>query len=334
MIIKSHKIIEEKYRKKDALNSSKIKHIWNIPEFNKLKFGVKDSLPIFVGNYIDISISYGDKELKDFLDKYIILDEEDVPSIKKLKEIIEYLAEEKSSYDSLNDIPDEFILDVKNKFKYTNISKGEKLVSLIKDIKSWDNYFKALKSGKMIVPEDTLILAEAKVIAYKEYFEKRKNGKDISYLTQVDIYSAYNDVNLKILVDLVEVNHEEKTISLIDTKSTEDLKGFRKISKKLYYKTQAAFYFFTFSKALEDNPHNVGGLDLRGYTLLNEFNFIVIDNSLEIRNYLVDDEDLYHLISDENNKYNILNSIELYKWHLENGFDDNKFTMITGKHKL
>lgn len=102
----------------------------------------------------------------------------------------------------------------------------------------------------------------------KDFFRITEN---IEILTALPIYWIYEDIECKSLLDLLLINHANKTISINDLKTTSDYtNNFKYSISKYRYDFQAAFYY----EAVKWWIKNVRK-DLTGYTLLPEFNLIV-----------------------------------------------------------
>lgn len=134
-------------------------------------------------------------------------------------------------------------------------------------------YFEELKNsnGKQLLSVEESALINQIVISIKtnpdiaHYFQEEK-GTEILY--QVFIKFDYLDVPCKALLDMVIINHNDKTIQPIDIKTLSDYTlNFLKSLRRRRYDIQAASY----TKALETFKYEK---DLVDYTIL-PFKFIV-----------------------------------------------------------
>lgn len=158
--------------------------------------------------------------------------------------------------------------------------------------------------GKTIFTPDTLSeCSEAEVIIKSHLNTARffKQSKDIEYLYQVMIVTEINGVQVKVMLDIVEVNHSNKTITPYDLKATEMHQlAFKNHFKKMKYYLQGSLY----KVALGNYIKECLGLD---YTL-EDFKFIVWSRS---------------------DKYPFIWNMG-YEWHLK-GLDG--FNNIFGEHE-
>lgn len=205
----------------------------------------------------------------EFFDQtFAIYDEDISPQTKTLAEHIVNKQIDYSSYD--------IILDEIRKLEIFNTIKKLDTLKKKLDDEDFENYitFYQNNKGKTII--DNKMYYKALDIAnsflnsefLKDYFRAREG---VEILTALPIYWVYDDIDCKSLLDLVLINHNNKTISLNDLKTTSDYtKDFKYSIKKYRYDFQAAFYF----EAVKWWIKNVR-TDLKKYEILPEFNFIV-----------------------------------------------------------
>lgn len=214
-----------------------------------------------------------------------------------------------------------------------------------KIIEKGSEYFGLLdqSQGKKIVTMDMNLEAIDLVVKLKEskdvgkYFQK---SKDIENLYQVELMYIYANSGLyetpiKGAIDIVHINHKDKTIQLVDFKTSYSAFDFLKSIKQYNYCDQLSFYNFLLSIAMLDKEFiEANNLpDLKSYKLLEPIN-IVIDKEEKLP-YVYEYNWTDIIISKEGNKkflndlYNTtdhnakikkgwLEILEEISWHLEN----------------
>ncbi len=171
------------------------------------------------------------------------------------------------------------------------------------------------------------------------YFVERP---DVDIYYQLIIYFQYMGVECKAMLDILEVNHNYKTIEVVDAKTLFDYTvKFPSSMKARRYDLQIRWYIIAVLEWLKQHP------ELSGYTLLNPafivettkpnaqgnaLKFICSNNlmktALHGRTYYSP-----VVINDDKREKNYIESyrvkgikelMELYLWHLENGFEQDK----------
>lgn len=176
-----------------------------------------------------------------------------------------------------------------------------------------------------------LILANANVLPYF-----MNTDKDVEIIYQMPIYFDYGGEECKGLLDLLVINHREKTIQPIDLKSTgKPVKDFRKAYLQFGYYRQAAFYTEAVKWWVQDQSEKralaiavSGGEDLPNlidYELKN-FIFVVVEAKLSSSEpaiiFNTTDADLYAGLNGGTTKFGkyykgINQYLEDYLWHME-----------------
>lgn len=116
------------------------------------------------------------------------------------------------------------------------------------------------------------IVDSVKYGKYTNYLFKEDPDTEIFY--QQGVIFNYLGETCKALHDRIEVNHKLKTIESFDLKSTWNSDGFDYSFKKFGYYLQGGLYY----KSLEQFKRDKG---LTDYTIIENFNFIVCDTSME-----------------------------------------------------
>lgn len=159
----------------------------------------------------------------------------------------------------------------------------------------------------------------------KWLFEKPKKGMEI--LFQVPIFFKYNEVACKGLLDILVIDHKNKTLQIIDLKTTgKSVFAFRQAFVSFNYYIQAAFYnkgLETFKKEFKD----LG--DISEYKILN-FRFLVQERACYNKPifYITSDLDLHvgqHggiLRNMDTPIKGFSTLLEELKWHRQTGYWD------------
>lgn len=296
-----------------------------------------------IGSAVDVLITGGNGE---FDEKFYVSSLENKPS-DVIKSIIQQTFHAvKSTAQRINSIQDypEILLQSCNSHNYYNNWKDETRVNKI--IEYWQ-YWEELKNSlnKTILSQEDYELINSIVLSLKEnpytrdYFQETIS-KDILY--QVPIYFEYKDIQCKALLDMIIIDHENKTIQPIDIKTIGDYtKNFSNSLKRNRYDIQAAWYILALEYYKIQNPQ------LIDYEIL-RFKFIVestinvgepcvftISNVLENigkygrvkiyqRGYtslnLLESDRIFTSRSESILGYEQL--IDRYKWYLENSFEE------------
>lgn len=203
--------------------------------------------------------------------------------------------------------------------------------------------------GKQILDLDEAVIIDAIVNSLQRSqrtsrFFNEEETPDIDYYYQLPIYFTYLGVECKILIDILEVDHIKKTLRVIDIKTLGDFTlRFPSSLRKFRYDFQVAFY------TIGVNRWKKTITEIEGYQILNP-QFIVettkpgyqgnpllftcsdqlIDIALYGRKLYATSEhydDRNMLISQPiqtSELFGVVETVELYKWHLDNGFEVDK----------
>jgi len=119
--------------------------------------------------------------------------------------------------------------------------------------------------GKAIAITSSLLTSEFS----NKYFNISRKGFEV--LTATPIYWLYNGVKCKSLIDLIVIDHNTKTISVNDLKTTaENTSDFEKSIMKYRYDFQAAFYLEAVKWWIKNER-----TELADYEVLDEFSLLV-----------------------------------------------------------
>ena len=203
---------------------------------------------------------------KDTLNDYVVSDAS-VPEAER--NALEYIASctEAPTFDSLDK---EYIY---NRATEAGYQKNWGADAKYKHLAPYKSYYNALKSEKKLVSredwDDAVDMARA--FRSDEYLSKifgTTNTNDIEYIYQAQFlvpwYIDGKDINIKIMPDLLIVNHAEKTVQPVDLKSSSApaALGFTESFLKFRYDIQAELYTDVLEKVICGDP------DYCEYTIL------------------------------------------------------------------
>jgi len=154
--------------------------------------------------------------------------------------------------------------------------------AILKNVRKYSNYFADLYAaeGKTVLTLQDKEKIDSLVIAIRthentsKYFTPQSNAQQI--VTQVAIYWERDMVECKALLDLVVIDHTNKTIQPIDIKTTlETISMFKKAVRRNRYDIQAAWYTYALQEWVKSNE------DYHGYAIL-PFKFIAISTTDQV----------------------------------------------------
>jgi len=202
--------------------------------------------------------------------KYVIMDFK-VENTNKFHKIINtfFLEREQLISIDMKDYSDD-LLKLMDKFEYYESSDDEKRLVKIREVAGsyWNKYIKyrdARKSGKMVLDTESsnnikeIVAGIISHEIFKTYLPPYK--KKVQYETQKKITFEYLGDNCIAILDLVKINHENKTIEIVDIKFS-SLNDSRKAALTARWDIQGAFYYWAAMSEYTD-------LIKDGYTLCN-----------------------------------------------------------------
>lgn len=213
-----------------------------------------------------------------------------------------------------------------------------------------DYYNDLIKSyGKQILDLDEITIIDAIVNSLQENertkrFFTNPDQQGIDYIYQFPIYFTYQGMDFRVLIDILEINHINKTLKVLDIKTIGDFTvRFPSSVRKFRYDFQVAFYTIAVSQWKKDHPQ------LKDYRVINpafivettklgyQGNPLIFDCSDQLIDIAMYGRKLFSISQhyDDRNILNdgpiqtselngVLDTIKLYKWHLENGFEVDK----------
>jgi hypothetical protein len=313
------------YFKNDSISYSKLRALSVGPAYYKsqMEQDSEEKEHFIIGSAVDILLTESDK----FWDYYYLeFDkfDEDLPSPQMLK-FIDYLVHNENCGEITQDC-------YKEAFEYAGI-KQKKLDTVIKEFSDkYMNYYNYLikKNIFNINNEGKQLLTVSQYDLVKNITNSLQNNRftskyfntDFSNLeihNQLEIYWEYDNIKCKSKLDKVIINHVDKTIMLIDLKTTgKSTFSFESSLYQYRYDIQAAFYGLAFTWLVKNQ-----WVYLKDYTI-SGFYFIV-ESTKTIGFPLIykcSDNLLNNALHGyyKNDKYykGIIQLISDYKWYMDN----------------
>lgn len=227
------------YRDSPAISQSFLKRVLsnNTREF-------KETIPMLLGSYVDCLLSSAHLKEDLFIDD---LDKRPSETIRGfLIQLRDILLSTGSSIGELKDHKD-LVIQIARDANYNSKWGDEAIWNAIE--KDGSTYWEFLlkSDGKSILTKEEKELSNRVVSLTLDhhvtgkYFIEQPN---VDKYFQKDIYWKYNGLNCKGLIDLLIVEHETKSIYLIDIKSTtvSSIEEWFRVCKSKNYPFQLAFY--------------------------------------------------------------------------------------------
>ena len=343
MIHRSNRETEQAYRESPSISQSGLKllmscvGVYNNSEPEDKYYSEKEHF--IIGNGVDTMITMG-KEV--FQKEYYVSTLENKPSASIMSIVQEVYDIESKKYPKLSplDFSDErgkeIILEIAERQDFQRKWKDETKYNKIVEQGQWYWNDLVASKGKQILSLEqhekiVNIVTSLFINNYtSKYFE---DTQDIDIYYQLPLYfkclSDNKNINCKALLDMVIVNHRNKTIQPIDIKTMGDYTiNFPTSFFRRRYDIQAAFYTEAIMSSDRLNEYSK-------YTIL-PFKFIV-ESTIDIGIPLVFtcsddilDRGKYGTPIEKINKHilrgkdGFVQALKLYKWHLENGFEEDK----------
>ena len=219
----------EEYYTNPAISQSKLKlllgpnpNIFNTIQEPELYFEEKKHF--LIGDAVDIQLT---RSMEEFNQKFHISNLQNKPSdtIKSIiNQVYDHVREIYGREIQTIDRYADAILDACNDHNYQ--SRWIDNTRISKVVEAWE-YWEDLKSaeGKTVLSSEENDLISQIVMSIRtspntsKYFQ---TSKDVEVLYQLAIYFPYQGVDCKALLDMVVINHKEKTIQPIDIKTMGD----------------------------------------------------------------------------------------------------------------
>lgn len=326
----------EAYRDIDAVSQSQLKLLLaGVEAFNNVQAEEKyysEKEHFIIGSGVDCYLTQGEQEYNNL---YYISSLENKPTstiMSIIKEAYDLFMQETIE---ISDIESEqvksFIMQAINNQEYQVKWKDETRLSKVIEFGRdyWQDLIECGDRQILSLQQHDHILLIAQNILSHPYTEQYfKDGENVDIYFQQAILFEYKGVKCKALLDMVIIDHFNKTIQGIDIKTMGDyISNFPISFNRRRYDFQAAFY----TEALNYQKQN----SKADYKIL-PFKFIVestinpktpvvftcSESILFKGKYGIPEERIGNHVF--RRKYGFDDAIKLYKWHLENGFDDDK----------
>lgn len=257
----SWKVDEETYRQDPALSYSTLARFerTGFTELNHL-FDKIETPSLTFGSAVDAIIT-GDEE--EFNSRFIVADVPDISD--SLIKIVKLLFHRyKDEYTSLSQIPDNILAEVG---KECNFYAGDK----------YENYrIKLIKEGckeyydLMFISDNKTILSTTEYRDIQLTVEALKNSESTRYyfesdspfdpnierLYQLKFKMTHNNINYRIMADLLIVHHEEKLIIPVDLKTSSHAEWeFYKSFFDFFYHIQCRLYWRVIRDNMDRDPY-------------------------------------------------------------------------------
>tara|TARA_R110002096_G_scaffold126982_3_gene274373 strand:- start:31393 stop:32463 length:1071 start_codon:yes stop_codon:yes gene_type:complete len=338
MIHRSNREVEKAYRNAEDASQSRLKLImggvglYNNTEPEEKYYSEKQHF--ILGNGVDTIITMG-KEV--FKKEYYVSTLENKPSasIMSIVQEVYDIESEKMPHLSPLDFSDErgkeVILEVSGKQEFQKNWKPEtKYNKIIEQGQDYWNDLIASKGRQILSLEqyETIVNITASIFFSPytaKYFE---DSKDVDIYYQIPLHFKY-DIDCKALLDMVIINHRDKTIQPIDIKTMGDYTmNFPIAFFRRRYDIQAAFYteaVIRSNRFIEYSKYNVLPFKFIVESTVEQGNPLVYtctDEILDRGKYGVPSKKIEgHVLR---GREGFIHGIKLYKWHLENGFEQDK----------
>lgn len=334
----------KEYYEHPAINQSKLKlllispKLFTTSETSQIYF--EEPLHFVLGSGVDCMLT----DTKNFSNKYHVSLLETKPS-DKIKSIINQVFDIVSENitnisTNISDYASTVLRCCDEQSYQTNWLEQTRCNKIYEHNPYWLELLEAQGKQVLSVEEYDTILKIVQSLQQNPVISKYFDENTYEIIYQLPIIFFYKKVACKALIDMVCINHKNKTIQLIDIKTTGDYtSNFEKSVVKRRYDIQSSFYLEAIKYYLLNSDR-----DFKDYTLL-DFKFIVESTKnigcpllyncnsslLGLGKYgretvtVIDTNGKYQTI-----KRNILGFdalINLYEYHLENGFLLDKITI-------
>ena len=344
MIHRSNRDIELKYRDHSSISQSGLKllmagvGVYNNTEPEDKYYSEKEHF--IIGSGVDTLITMGADVCKE---EYYVSLLEDKPTASIMSIVQEvydlevkvecsYLTNEHFSNESVKET---ILLAAENQDyqrKWKDETKYNKIILQGQDY--WNDLVDS--KGRQILSSQQFELIKTvsdNILNHPHTESYFQDDNDVDIYYQLPLHFTYQQVECKALLDMVIVNHRDKTIQPIDIKTMGDyVTNFPISFMRRRYDIQAAFY----TQAVIDD--NTGWNVFENYKVL-PFKFIVESTIAPATPlvYTCDDQVM------EKGKFGVLaqrvgnhvlreregfhQAVLLYKWHMENGFELDKMVV-------
>ena len=223
------------YKDIDAVNQSRLKKILIHPKLYKHQEEREEKSYFTFGQLVEDVLLMSSEEVDD---KYIICDV-DMPT-DKVKEVIEalYMARGVADFDSIEPA---FVDEIRMEVGYQTKWKAETAYNKIKLLGSDYLNFIASAGDRIIIAQEdydkslSLMNMVTTSPLLSKYLSKDNKFKHV-------VTFLYKGFNCKGEIDIVHIDHEAKTMRVVDIKTTSQFLGFKSSILRYRYDFQLAFY--------------------------------------------------------------------------------------------
>jgi hypothetical protein len=273
-------LTKENYYDSPRLSQSKLKTLLYSPkaflEEKEPELFFEEKKHFIIGSAVDTYLT----SVVDFNEKYYISHLTEKPSdvVKSILYEVYSKAKDKiaedDSYKNLEFLKQEIMDRCESHGYYKNL-KPETRINKILD---FNDYWKEIISSEnktIITQEEAEIVSNiVRKVATNQFTSKyfKDSVEEVTIFRQLPIEFEVKEVECKALLDIVYIDHNNKTITPIDLKTIgESVKNFPESLRKRGYQIQAAWYVEALKQWKENN-------EFKDYRILN-FKFIVVSTT-------------------------------------------------------
>lgn len=348
-------LTKENYYDSPRLSQSKLKTLLYSPraflETEEPELFFEEKKHFVIGSAVDTYLT----SVVDFNEKYYISHLVDKPSdvVKSILYEVYSNAKDKiaedDSYKNLEFLKQEIVDSCESHGYYKNLKLETRINKIIEYHEYWEEIVSSGDKTILTQEEAEIVSNIVRKVYANQYTSRyfRDSDDNITILKQLPIEFEISEVECKALLDIVYINHTEKTITPIDLKTIGDsVKNFPESLRKRRYDIQLSWYVEALYQWKEDN-------EFKDYKIL-DFKFIVVstteedeepviftcDKSLEFmgkygRDYLyLRGEQASNSTDTVYNRLNkvkgYMDLIDDYLFYIENGFTEDRLFRESG----
>jgi len=309
-------VSEEVYRADPALSYSTLSKFHKLGPRALISNEKIDTVALRMGSLVDCILT----SPEEFEDKFYVADiDKFSDTIRKIVE--SFYSQMGEAFDSFKDIRDcgMHMLPILNEFQYQTNWKD--VTRLNKIVELGSDYYTVLKysTGKTVISPKEFEEAQKCVLTLKTHpftYKVFECNEDEEIFYQLKFESKLNDVNVRIMTDICRVDHANKTIQIIDLKTSgKEECLFEESFLSWNYMIQASLYKQVLKNIISNDEY------FKDFKVL-PFNFLVI-NKISLSPIIWscgnDDEHLeLELRVFDKNKLDWRNILSEASWHIYN----------------
>ena len=301
-------ITEEEYRADPSLSYSKLSSFFKQGPKALISNEKIDTPSLRMGSLVDCILTAPGE----FDDRFYVAD------IDKFSDTIRKMTEDlfNPEVDELSLIDDETTLMILDSYQYQTNWKPETRIKKLIELGS--DYYTVLKysTGKIVITQQELEEAQSCVQTLKTHpftYQIFDCNEDEEIFYQLKFKHTAAQINMRIMTDIIKVNHKEKWIQVYDLKTTgKNEEQFEESFHSWNYWIQSGMYLMVVEKNIHKDEY------FKDFNVL-PFKFIVINkNNLTPLIWEADSDYIYEEIF---KKYNTSwkRLLSDANWHLQNG---------------